>query len=148
MNITRDAVIDTVAKAVHADTATAFVTAQRLRMAPIFPAVEIRQIDKTRTRSAITLDFEDEQHTLTFESQVYCDEPSGGLDEAFRIMGIVEAALNGLYFVEMSCNEVDNQDPDIARVVARFSRQVCDGDLLTVAANDTDNTQDNTQDNN
>lgn len=140
MNITRDAVIDAVYRAVTADTATALVTSQKLRVASLFPAVEIRQIGKTTTRTAIPLDFLDTPHTLDFEAQVFTDDASGGLTNALRIMEIIENTMFGLYFRETMNNEVENQDPEISRVVARFSRQVCDGDAIpTVAANDDNN---------
>ena len=136
MNYTREAVIDYVANKIHAYNSNIFVTSEKLYKTATFPAVEIRLIDKARPRRNITLAYDDEQNTLTFTVQVYCDKKSGGLGSALALMGIIETTFNELYFIETTFGEVENEDPSISRVVARFSRQVGNGDDLPQISNE------------
>lgn len=139
MEYTRDAIFDYVANKVNAFSADAIVTSKRLRVAPSFPAVELRQVDKSRTRQNITLDFSDKQNVLMFEAQVFCDDASGGLTQCYAIMEEIESAFNDLYFIESTCGEVENESPEISRVVARFSRQIGDGDAFPTGGNNNQN---------
>lgn len=128
MIYTRDAVIDHVMRKIAQQSQNILVTSERLRDTSKFPAVEIRQTDKNRSLRNITLDFNDVQFAVTYTVQVYCDKASGGLVAASSVMDLVESCFDELYFIELSRNEIDNIDPSIARISARFRRQISDGD--------------------
>ncbi len=95
-------------------------TSQRYEPIPAqIPCVFIQQISKTRTRQYATLDNSDNQYRLTFEVQVFAES----LDGAYEIMNFIEDKFKSLAFFEDMCTPVDNGDPALFRLVARFTAQ-------------------------
>lgn len=90
-----------------------------------FPACFIEEAQHNQRSSAVTLDHDDEQLDVTYEVQVCSNRVNGALSECYDIMGVVEAAFKTLAFVEISCSPVDNIDPAVYRLVARFTRLIC-----------------------
>lgn len=83
------------------------------------PCVFIQQISKVRTRQYADLANTDRQWRLTFEVQVFAET----LNKAYEIMNFVEEQFTELAFFEDMCSPVDNADPKLCRLVARFSAQ-------------------------
>lgn len=112
-------VYNAIATAVNTYDANIYVS-QRYEMIPeSIPCVFCQQIGKIRTLAYSTLCNTDEQHYATYEVQVF----AYGLNNAYNIMGVVEAKFKELGFFEELCTPVNNAQKDIDRVVARFSAQ-------------------------
>lgn len=95
-----------------------------------FPCAYIHETDHRPMRDAVTLSFTDEQLLGSWEVQVFSNLTDGALSEAYDIMADVEIAFKQLYFIETFCSQVQNIDPSVTRVVARFTRVYGDNDHL------------------
>ena len=101
---------------------------QRYELQPrSVPCAFIEQISKVRMRDYAELNNTDHQHRLTFEVQVI----GSGLSYAYEMMGIVEEAFKKLSFFEEICEQLDNADIKLSRIVARFSAQVDDDEIIS-----------------
>jgi hypothetical protein len=67
-----------------------------------------------------------------FEAHVFSNLKNGALSEARDIMSDVETAFREMYFVETYCGQTTNADPQVIHLVARFTRNIGDGDALTI----------------
>lgn len=131
MNYTRSAVYTKIAEAIGAKYPKAYVTGRYVSAPAAFPAVFVREIERSRTQRNITLDFGDSQYKSTFEVQVFSNKKSNAMAEAYDIMEIIEGTFNSLYYIEDMCEALDNEkDNTIFRLAARFHRQICGGDTL------------------
>lgn len=91
------------------------------------PCAFIEQISKVRVREYADLNNTDHQHRLTFEVQVI----GNSLSYAYEMMGVVEDTFQDLSFFEDMCEQIDNADITLSRIVARFSAQVDDDELIS-----------------
>lgn len=81
--------------------------------------------ERHRGRSRVTLDYSDKQVVSTVNIEVY------GYGNIRPLVDAIEDSMNGMYYIEEMCMKVDNADPDINRYSMRFSRVICEGDVLT-----------------
>lgn len=95
-----------------------------------FPCVYIHETDHRPSRSAVQLNFMDDQRIESWEVQVFSNLTDGALTECYEIMADAETAFKQLYFIETSCSERPNIDASIKRVIAQFTRVVGDGDQM------------------
>lgn len=93
-------------------------------------AVKIREIGRYRPKGNIDLCHTDEQYSIAYQAEVYSNLFNGHTDEAYEIMHVVECAFKDLFFIETSCVPVERVDNRVARLSARFERQVCEGDEM------------------
>lgn len=103
------------------------------RLEPIpesFPACFIVENDHFPRRSAIDLDFTDENVERHFEVHVHSNLDNGALAQAHDIMSDVEAAFRELYFIETYAGQTNNIDPTVVHLVARFQRFIGGADTL------------------
>ena len=132
MNMTRNKIYTFVEGRVK-DFNSKIYCASKLEPVPqSFPACFICEASHNERASAITLDRDDEQREVTFEVQVCSTKVNGAASECYEIIDIVEAAFKALAFLEISCSVVDNIDPAVTRVVARFTRLICALDPMPV----------------
>lgn len=99
-----------------------------------FPAVEIVELDHPVYQRALPLSFGTKESVSArrdFEVHVYSNLKNGALAQAREIMTDIETAFRALWFIETSCIQTPNADPTIIQLVARFTRNICDGDTLT-----------------
>ena len=102
---------------------------QRYELQPkSVPCAFIEQISKVRVREYADLTNTDHQHRLTFEVQVI----GNGLSYTYEMMSVVEEAFRKLSFFEDFCEQLDNRDVKLSRVVARFSAQVDDEEIISL----------------
>lgn len=100
-----------------------------------FPACEIVEINHYQAPNVMPLDFGEHGTTslrVDFEVHVFSNHGNTALTEARSIMDDVEYAFRQLYFTETSCLRSDNADATVVHLVARFTRLICDGDVLFV----------------
>lgn len=103
--------------------------AQKYELQPkSVPCAFIEQISKVRMRAYADLNNTDHQHRLTYEVQVI----GKSLSSAYGMMGVVEEEFQKLSFFEDICEQIDNADVTLSRVVARFSAQVDDEELISL----------------
>lgn len=93
-------------------------------------AVKIHEVGRYRPRGSVDLSNEDEQYRIAYQADVYSNLFNGHTDEAYETMHVVEEAFRKLFFIETSCTPVERVDNRVARLVARFERQVCEGDEM------------------
>lgn len=102
---------------------------------PNFPSVEIVEMGHQNINRVLPLNFGEHETTSLrrdFEVHVFSNLKNGALSEARDIMDDVETAFREMYFVETYCGQTNNADPQVIHMVARFTRNICDGDTLTV----------------
>lgn len=105
--------------------------ASRLEPVPDeFPACYITEINRMQDRNAIDMQFSDEQRVLTYEVHVYSNLLNGALSEANAIMEDAESAFKSIYFIETYRGQVNNLDPTILHLAARFTRTVGGADTI------------------
>lgn len=98
-----------------------------------FPACQITEIQHYYYRNALPLSFsKNETVSLQrdFEVHVYSNLKNKALSEARSIMDDVEIAFRQLSFIEIMCMQADNADQSIVHLVARFTRNIGDGDVI------------------
>ena len=102
---------------------------------PNFPSVEIVEINHPQIQRTLPLTF-GQHETVSlrrdFEAHVFSNLKNGALSEARDIMSDVETAFREMYFVETYCEQTTNADPQVIHLVARFTRNIGDGDALTI----------------
>lgn len=102
---------------------------------PNFPSVEIVEINHQPIQRTLPLTF-GQHETVSlrrdFEAHVFSNLKNGALSEARDIMSDVETAFREMYFVETYCGQTTNADPQVIHLVARFTRNIGDGDALTI----------------
>ncbi len=91
------------------------------------PCAFIELISKARMRGYADLNNTDHQHRYTFEVQVIANS----LSKAYEMIGVAETAFKALSFFEEYCEPIDNRDVKLSRIVARFSAQVDDEQLIS-----------------
>lgn len=130
MTYTREAVYTYVRNAIVAAHSGAYVTARREPVSKTFPAIRLSEVNRTRPQSYATLANDDEQYVSTFEVEIFCNEQSGALATAYSVLETIEDAFKRLGYFENYCQPVDNIDPSVYRIVARFSRQIGMADVI------------------
>ena len=93
-------------------------------------SVKIREIGRYQPRRNITLAYDDEQYSIAYQADVYSNLFNDHAEEAYEIMHVVEQAFKQLYFIETSCTPVERTDNRVARLTARFERQIGSGDNM------------------
>lgn len=101
---------------------SAYCTQSMERIPISLPCMYFRE-EHYRPERNITFTFNDEQLKSTVHIELY------GVDLDSYIRAI-ETVMSDMYFIEESCNQIDNGDPDVERYVFRFSRMICGGDTL------------------
>ena len=100
---------------------------------PSFPACEIIEIER-RDQGAINLCRTDIMKSVTWEVRAYSNKTVGAVDEAYDIIEDADKAFARLGFQQTYCHPIDNADPTIYRLVARWTRLIGDGDEFPVTA--------------
>ena len=101
-----------------------YVTAERQRTPPKFPAVQIVEMSNvasTDTQDSASL----ENHAdLMFEVNVFSNLKSGAKLHARGIVGYVDTLFQGLGFARQLLEPIDNADDSVYRYVARYIGRV------------------------
>ena len=124
MNYTHDAIYTYVADAVDTTSRPVYCVGVYEPTPSDFPCAYIHETDHRPMQSAVTLTMTDDQLIKSWEVQVFSNKRNGALAECYDIIADAEIAFKQLYFIETSCSQVQNIDPSVTRVVARFTRVV------------------------
>ena len=130
MTYSVNGIFDYVKRSILASHSEAYVTSRREPIPRAFPCVEIRQFNKNRQINAVTLDMKDRQYITIFEVQIFSNSQNSALSEAYALEETVETAFNNLGYRVTFCQPIDNIDPSIFRIIARFERVIGMGDIL------------------
>lgn len=98
-----------------------------------FPACQIFELSHAQYQNATPLAFASKEHVSVrrnFEVHVFSNLKNKALSEARSIMDDVEIAFRQLSFIETTCMQTDNADPNVVNLVARFTRNIGDGDEI------------------
>ena len=128
MTYTRSAVYDFVRNTVAGEYPTAYITSRFVAKPPSFPAVLIREIDRSRPIQNVQLDYEDVQWESVFEAQVASAKSNTAASEAYGIMDVVRQAFSNLYYREFSETSIDKGDT--YTIIGRFRRVIGGGDTM------------------
>lgn len=79
-----------------------------------------------RPRGSITLTYSDEVHNSSVYVELYMTEA----DDINGIIATVEETMNGMYYIEEMCTQLNNIDPTLERYSLRFFRKLCKGDTI------------------
>lgn len=123
----RELIYNEIANAMNAYDDSIYCTQKYELQPPSIPCAFIEQISKVRMREYADLNNTDHQHRLTFEVQVFAKE----LSKAYEMMAVAETAFKSLSFFEEYCEPLDNRDVNLSRIVARFSAQVDDEEIIS-----------------
>lgn len=77
-----------------------------------------------RPRGSITLSYNDEVHNSSIYVELYMTEA----DDINGIIELIESTMNGMYYIEEMCTQLNNIDPTLERYSLRFFRKLCKGD--------------------
>ena len=130
MTYRRDYVFNYVATVVNNEYPSMKITSRREPVSKQFPLVYLHESNRTRPEQYATLANDDEQWVSTFECEVYTNEPDGNMSNAYAITEVVESAMKSLGYIETFCQPIDNIDPLLVRIFARFVRQIGAGDEI------------------
>lgn len=130
MSFTREAVYTYVRNAIVTAHSGAHVTSRVEPITKTFPAIKVAEANRIRTQQYATLANDDDQYESTFEIEIYSNKANGAVKEAYDILGTVEGAFKRLGYFETFCDPIDNIDPSVFRIMARFTRQIGMGDSL------------------
>lgn len=130
MTYSREAVYTYVRNAIVTAHSGAYVTSRREPVGKTFPAVRLSEVNRIRTQAYATLANDDQQYNSTFEAEIFSNEQNGALATAYSVLDTVESAFKTLGYFETFCEPIDNIDPSVFRIVARFSRQIGMADVM------------------
>ena len=130
MTYSRKAVYSYVRNAIVASHSGAYVTARIEPVPKNFPAIHLTEMNRVRTERYATLANDDQQYDSTFQAEIFSNEQNGAVEEAYSILETVESAFKTLGYFENFCQPIDNVDPSIFRIVARFTRQIGMADVI------------------
>lgn len=127
--ITRNQIFTYVCHKVKEYNESVFVTSGRIYATSRFPTVSLDQIEYSPQRETINLD--GESYRSTWEAQAFCDNASGGEEEARKLIQVVEEAFRSIGFRMTTNFPTENtKEITIKRRVARFTRILCNGDEI------------------
>ena len=106
------------------------MSSRRELVAKVLPAVYLYEMNRTRPQQYATLANDDEQWESTFEANIYANSLNGAKASAYDILYVVESAFKRLGYFETFGEPMDNIDPSLVRIVARFTRQIGKGDEI------------------
>lgn len=95
-----------------------------------FPACYIVETNAIPERRGTALDFTDVQKRYYYEIHTFSNAEAIALTEAREIMSYAEEAMRELSFIESYCGRVNNIDPSVIHIVARFDRIIGGGELM------------------
>lgn len=130
MTYSRKSVYTYVRNAIVASHSGAYVTGRREPVTKTFPAVRVIEMNRVRTQEFATLANDDDQYVSTFEVEIFSNKQNNALEEAYSVLDTVESAFKRLGYFEIFSEPIDNIDPSIFRVVARFTRQIGMADTI------------------
>ena len=130
MTYSVESVFDYVANAVDDAIQGVRITSHREPVAKSLPALYMYEMNRTRPQRYATLANDDEQWESTFEAEIYTNDLDGARTNAYNILYVVEDAFKRLGYFETFCEPIDNIDPSLFRINARFTRQIGKGDIL------------------
>lgn len=130
MTYSRKAVYSYVRNAIVASHSGAYVTARIEPVPKNFPAIHLTEMNRVRTERYATLANDDQQYDSTFQAEIFSNEQNGAVEEAYSILETIESAFKTLGYFENFCQPIDNVDPSIFRIVARFTRQIGIADAI------------------
>lgn len=125
---TRNAVYDSVEKAIKAAFPKAYCTSRNVGKPTSFPACYIHEIDRSRPIRYTQLDFQDNQWESTFEIQIASDKHGTAASEAHAVMDVARAAFSSLYYREFT--EVNIDGGTMFTLIGRFRRVIGGGDVM------------------
>ncbi len=126
--ITRNAVYTQVVTAIRAVYPSACCTSRYVPKQSSFPAVYIREIDRSRPIAYTQLDFEDNQWESSFEIQIVSNLENTASTEAYKIMEVAREAFCKLYYRQTSEATIDESSK--FTVIGRFRRVIGGGDTM------------------
>lgn len=127
---TNNAIYTYIESAVNTANRPVYCTSRYEPVPEDFPACYIHETDHRPSRTAVQLDFQDEQLIRSWEVQAFSNLTNGALAECYDIIADAEIAFKQLFFIETSCSQVQNADPSVVRVVARFTRVIGSADTM------------------
>lgn len=130
MTYSVESVFDYVANAVDDVIQGVRIVSHREPVAKSLPALYMYEMNRTRPQIYATLANDDEQWESTFEAEIYVNDLDGARTNAYNILYVVEDAFKRLGYFETFCEPIDNIDPSLFRINARFTRQIGKGDIL------------------
>ena len=130
MTYSRKAVYSYVRNAIVASHSGAYVTARIEPVPKNFPAIHLTEMNRVRTERYAILANDDQQYDSTFQAEIFSNEQNGAVEEAYSILETIESAFKTLGYFENFCQPIDNVDPSIFRIVARFTRQIGMADVI------------------
>lgn len=130
MTYSVESVFDYVANAVDEAVQGVRIVSRREPVAKSLPALYMYEMNRTRPQRFATLANDDQQWESTFEAEIYVNDIDGARTNAYSILYAVEDAFKRLGYFETFCEPLDNIDPSLFRINARFTRQIGKGDIL------------------
>jgi len=126
------AVFTYVKKAIIAQFPKTRVVSSREANSPEFPCVQIYLTNKHRNTNSMTLAWDDEQYTVTYEVQIFSNKKTSPIKECDALVSVIESAFNELHYRLSFLQQIDNIDPSVMRFIARFEGIAVGGESITI----------------
>lgn len=122
-------VIDTVSKAIKADTtyANTEVSSEYTDTPASFPFVSIIEEDNSTYQRTQDNDLKEHHTKVMYEVNVFSNKVTGKKSEAKKIMEIVDSSFQNMKFTRTFKNAIPNKDKTIYRIVARYEAVIGEG---------------------
>lgn len=113
-------VVDTVRKAVIALYPTADIVSEYVDVPSSFPCVSVIEGENSSYFKTKDNDLIDHHINVMYEINVYSNLKSKKKEQAKKIMGVVDTALQNIKFTRTFKQPIPNSDKTIYRIVARY----------------------------
>lgn len=125
-------VIDTVSKAIKADTtyANTTISSEYTDTPSDFPFVSIVEADNSTYRRTQDNDLKEHHTNVMYEVNVFSNKITGKKTEAKKIMEIVDSSFQNMKFTRTFKNAIPNKDKTIYRIVARYEAVIGEGQTI------------------
>ena len=117
-------VFNTVATSLRTEFSGIFVSGENIAAPSSFPAVTIVEMDNSVYDRSVDSSSSENHVTLMYQCEVYSNKTSGRKAEAKSIMDTIDDEMTTLGFIRLSNSPMQNMDPSIYRLVARYKAVV------------------------
>ncbi len=85
-----------------------------------FPCLTLVEIDNVAYQPSQDLASMEHHATVTYEINVYSNEPDGGKQACKAVMALADEQMQRLGFTRLICSQIKNADSKIYRMTARY----------------------------
>lgn len=117
-------VIDTVLKAIRAESTKINFTSEYVEKPSSFPSISMWESGNSVAEEDISLDRIENAANIRFNVNVYSNKQNGNKTEAKHIAKIVDDAMSNMGFIRVASERIPNLDRSIYQILMQYSGKV------------------------